>query len=288
MAKFNQSAVSNIDQSTVEQSGAQYPSISFHSGDPAQKKAGGVSYQGGWFISEESAPTDMTDYGWERDSFVNKDGNEIQGFWKSKIEVAVIHQRKRWMVGAQAFAWQQYEEASKVQGASPRGHHQYMVLVKGAESLGQFVLTLKGHAGMAFSGNRAYANTGALSCFNKTIIAAANTLTKPKKWPFRAFWLPVGSAKNSKGEPMFVEVGKAPNVTKIVLPLPIGLPEKAAGVSLDDYYVGDDVLAQVNQIFTDTADWASAWDSIDSSEKVKETAADTEEVTEEELAASGL
>jgi hypothetical protein len=228
----------------------------------------------------------MTAYGWEKDSFVNKNGEEIMGYWKAKIEVAVIHQRKRWLVDGQAFAWKQYEDAAKL--GNPRGHHQYMVLVKDAESLAQFVITLKGHAGMAFSGNRAYANTGALSCFNKTIIAAANTLTKPKKWPFRAFWLPVGSAKNSKGEPMFVEVGKAPNVTKIVLPLPIGLPEKAAGVSLDDYYVGDDVLAQVNQIFTDTADWASAWDSIDSSEKVKETAADTEEVTEEELAASGL
>lgn len=287
MAKFNQSAVSNIDQSTVEQNGTQYPSISFHSGDPAQKKAGGVSYQGGWFISEDSAPSDMTAYGWEKDSFVNKNGEEIMGYWKAKIEVAVIHQRKRWLVDGQAFAWKQYEDAAKL--GNPRGHHQYMVVVKDAESLGQFVITLKGHAGMAFSGNRSYANTGALSCFNKTVIAAANEASKPKKWPFRAFWLPVGSAKTSKGEPMFVEVGKAPNVTKIVLPLPIGLPEKAKDVNLDDHYVGDDVLAQVERIFNEETTWRNAWDSIDSSKKDAETtAAETEEVTEEELAASGL
>jgi len=287
MAKFNSSAVSNIDQSTVEQSGEQYPVISFHSGDPAQKKAGGVSYQGGWFISEDAAPIDMTECGWEKDSFVNRDGEEIPGYWAAKIQVAVIHQRKRWLVNGQAYTWKQYEEAAKA--GNPRGHHQYMVVIKNAEALGQFVLTLKGHAGMAFSGNRNYANTGALSCFNRTVIAAANTLTKPQKWPFRAFWLPVGSAKTSKGEPMFVEVGKSPNVTKIVLPLPIGLPEKAAGVSLDDYYVGDDVLAQVNQIFTETEAWASAWDSIDASKKGDDKATvEDAEVTEEDLAAQGL
>lgn len=287
MAKFNQGAVSNIDQSTVESSGEQYPVISFHSGDPSQKKAGGVSYQGGWFISEDSAPVDMTAHDWQKDSFVNRDGEEIPGYWLATISVAVIHQRKRWLANGQAFTWKQYEEAAKT--ANPRGHHQYMVVVKGAEALGQVILTLKGHAGMAFSGNRNYANTGALSCFNRTVIAAANALTKPQKWPFRAFWLPVGSAKTSKGEPMFIEVGKTGATTKIVLPLPIGLPDKASGVVLDDFYVGDDVLAQVNQIFTETESWATAWDSIDGAKKEGAKAVEAEvEATEEELAAQGL
>lgn len=256
---FNANAINTIDQSTVENEGARYPIISFVNGDPKMKKGGGVAYEGGWFIAADNAPTDMTEYGWVKDSIMTKSGAEIEGFWGRQIEISVINQRRRWMVDGQGFPWNSYEEAKTA--GNPRGHQQFLVLVKGAEALGPFAITLKGHAGMAFQGARQYAQTGALSLFSKTVIAAANAKTKPAKWPFRAFWLPVGPQKDAKGNPVFVEVGAAPNVSTVLLPVPVGLPEKAALVDLNKFYVGDDLLTVVNQLHTDSADWVAQWES---------------------------
>jgi hypothetical protein len=256
---FNANAVNTIDQSTVENEGARYPIISFVNGDHKQKKAGGVSYEGGWFVAADNAPSDMTEYGWVKDSIMTKSGAEIEGFWSRQIEISVINQRRRWMVDGQGFPWNAYEEAKTA--GNPRGHQQFLVLVKGAEALGTFAITLKGHAGMSFQGARQYAQTGALSVFSKTVIAAANAKTKPAKWPFRAFWLPVGAQKDAKGQPVFTEVGAPPNVSTSVLPVPMGLPEKAAQVDLNKFYVGDDLLAVVNQLHTESADWVAQWES---------------------------
>jgi hypothetical protein len=293
--KFNPTAVEGINQDTVESDGQQYPAISFHSGDPKLKKAGGVEYEGGWFISEEGAPADMTQFGWKKDSFTTANGKEVSGYWASKIELAVICQRKRWLLEDQSYAWNDYEKAKKTGDASkktPRGHQQYLVLLKGAENLGPFVIGMKGHAGMSFGGSKQYSSTGALSCFNRTVIAAANAATKDKgKWPFRAFWLPVGAAKTAKGEPAFTEVGTAPNVTTIVLPCPIGLPEKAGEVDLDQFYVGDSLLLKLNQLFTEVQPWATAWASFNGTQqngKTKPAVEPEPEATEEDLAEMGV
>ncbi len=259
MSKFNPSAVQGIDQDTIEQDGSQYPIISFHSGDAALKRAGGVSYEGGFFIGQEGEPANMTVYGWTDDSFVTSKGVEVKGYWSPNIEVSVICQRRRWVVDGQPFAWNDYEKAKKF--GVPRGHQQYLVLLKGAEDLGPLMLGLKGHAGMSFSGSKQYSSTGVLSCFNRTVIAAANAQTKPKKWPFRAFWLPVGAAKDSKGAPLFTEVGST-STSRVVLPVPINLPGKANEVDLDLFYVGDATLLQVNQILSDAQPWATAWDTF--------------------------
>lgn len=291
--KFNAKAVSTIDQSTVEGEGSKYPALSFHNGDATQKKAGGVSYEGGWFIGEGDAPADMSTYGWKKDSFISRgSGEEITGYWTPTLSFSVICGRKRWVVGNQPYAWSQYDEAAKTgetQKTTPRGHQQYLVLIKGAEELGPFVLGLKGHAGMCFSGSRQYSSTGVLSCFNRTVIAAANAATKPQKWPFRAFWLTATSAKDAKGTPVFIEVGKNGSSSKIVLPTAIDLPEKAAEVDLDNFYVGDDVLAQVNQLFEEAQPWVQAWSSFtaDASTSGK-ASAKGEEATEDELAEQGL
>jgi len=256
---FNANAINTIDQSTVENEGARYPIISFINGSPKMKKGGGVSYEGGWFVAADNAPADMTEYGWTKDSIMTQSGAEIEGFWGRQIEISVINQRRRWMVDGQGFPWNAYEEAKAA--GNPRGHQQFLVLVKGAEALGPFAITLKGHVGMSFQGARQYAQTGALSVFSKTVIAAANAKTKPAKWPFRAFWLPVGAQKDAKGQPVFTEVGVAPNASTVILPVPIGLPEKAAQVDLNKFYVGDDLLTVVNQLHTESADWVAQWES---------------------------
>lgn len=275
---FNANAINTIDQSTVENEGARYPIISFVNGDPKMKKGGGVSYEGGWFIAADNAPSDMTEYGWAKDSIMTKAGAEIEGFWGRQIEISVINQRRRWMVDGQGFPWNAYEDAKAA--GNPRGHQQFLVLVKGAEALGPFAITLKGHVGMSFQGARQYAQTGALSVFSKTVIAAANAKTKPAKWPFRAFWLPVGAQKDVKGQPVFTEVGVAPNASTVILPVPVGLPEKAAQVDLNKYYVGDDLLTVVNQLHTESADWVAQWESKMSSDAGHRNGAHQEEGAE--------
>lgn len=259
MSNFDASAISTIDQSTVENEGPRYPTISFISGDPKQKKGGGVSYEGGFFIATDGAPADMTEYGWIKDSIMTASGKEIDGYWSREISVSVINHRRRWVVEGQGFPWSAYDEASNA--GSPRGHQQFLVLVKGSESLGALSLTLKGHAGMSFQGTRNYATNGALSCLNRTVIAAANAKTKPSKWPFRAFWLTVAAQKDAKKTPVFTEVGTGQNVAAIVLPVPVGLPEKASEVDLNKFYIGNDLLMVVNQLNLESADWVAAWET---------------------------
>ena len=261
MSNFDANAIKTVDQSTVENEGPRFPTISYMSGDAKQKKGGGVAYEGGFFIAADNAPDDMTKYGWVKDSFMTTKSQEIEGYWAPEISVSVINHRRRWLVNGEGFPWNKYEEAKKAAGASsPRGHQQFLVLVKGAEALGPFSLTLKGHAGMIFQGVKNYAKTGALSWLSRTVIAAANAKTKPSKWPFRAFWLTVAAQKDAKKQPVFTEVGVGETST-IVLPVPVGLPEKAADVDLNQFYVGNELLAVVNQLNIDSADWVAAWET---------------------------
>jgi hypothetical protein len=83
-----------------------------------------------------------------------------------------------------------------------------------------------------------------------------------KRWAYRAFWLPVGAARNEKGDPIYKEVGKAPNTTNVVLPVALGLPDKAANVDLKRFYVGNDLLAFVNALFEQSSEWRTAWENI--------------------------
>jgi|LakMenE01Jun11ns_1017448.scaffolds.fasta_scaffold9957072_8 hypothetical protein len=269
---FNANAINTIDQSTVENEGARYPIISFVNGDLKQKpravnknsdpafiQSGGISYEGGWFIAADNAPEDMIKFGWKRDSIITKAGAEIEGFSLRQIDISLINQRRRWLVDGQGYPWNEYEQAKAL--GKPRGHQQFLVLVKNAESVGPFAITLKGHFGMAFEGAKQYAQTGVKSVFSKTVIAAANAKTKPAKWPFRAFWMPAGAQMDGKGQPVFITVGEGADSSTIVVPVSMGLPEKAVQVDLNKFYVGDDLLAVVNQLHTESADWVAQWES---------------------------
>jgi hypothetical protein len=71
----------------------------------------------------------------------------------------------------------------------------------------------------------------------------------------------VGAQKDAKGAPVFTEVGSGNTTSTVVLPVPVGLPEKPAQVDLNTYYVGDDILAVVNQLNADSADWVAMWET---------------------------
>lgn len=275
--EFNPDAVDSIDQSSVEGGGPSYPIIQWVYADLKAKKFGGMDYLGGLFIKADKVDGAVLEAaGWTKTSRTFENGTEEEGYWKREAAVSIIAERKRWEIAPnggqrQTFPWTGFEKAKEANGGkSPSSRTHYLVLVKGLENVGPFVLTMKGAAGAAFESYRD-ANS-VISRFANTVIAAANAASdaaakkngKPsgKRWAYRAFWLPVGAARNEKGDPIYKEVGKAPNTTNVVLPVALGLPDKAANVDLKRFYVGNDLLAFVNALFEQSSEWRTAWENI--------------------------
>ena len=306
--EFNPDAVDSIDQSSVEGGGPSYPIIQWVYADLKAKKFGGMDYLGGLFIKADKVDGAVLEAaGWAKTSRTFENGTEEEGYWKREAAVSIIAERKRWEIAPnggqrQTFPWTGFEKAKEANGGkSPSSRTHYLVLVKGLENVGPFVLTMKGAAGAAFESYRD-ANS-VISRFANTVIAAANTASdaaakkngKPsgKRWAYRAFWLPVGAARNEKGDPIYKEVGKAPNTTNVVLPVALGLPDKAANVDLKRFYVGNDLLAFVNALFDQSSDWRTAWENIkpgtvEGNGEAAEVAAPVTDTEDAALAATGL
>ena len=307
--EFDPSQVEGIDQSSVEGGGPSYPVIQWVLGDLKAKKFGGMEYQGGLFVKADKVDGDtLTAAGWTKTTRTFENGGEEEGFWKREAAVSIIAERKRWEINdngqRQAFPWSAFDKAKEANGGkNPSGRTHYLVLVKGLEDAGPFVLTMKGAAGAAFESYRDAHSV--ISRFANTVIRAANAASdaaakkqnKPggKKWAYRAFWLPFGAARNEKGEPVYKEVGKAPNTTNVVLPVALGLPDKPEQVDLKRFYVGNDLLARVNELYDASADWRAAWENIKpgavegNGGTEPDAAADKEREAEEaNLAAAGL
>lgn len=304
--EFNPDAVESIDQDSVEGGGPSYPIIQWVLGDgPKAKKIGGMDYMGGFFIKDGKVDgATLEAAGWEKTSRTFRNGADEEGYWKREAALSIIAERKRWEITPdngprQTFAWSVVEKAKAANGGkTPHSRTHYLVLVKGLEAAGPFVLTMKGAAGAAFE---SYRDANAvITRFANTVIAAANAATAAKgtskKWAYRAFWLPCGANRNEKGEPIYTEVGKAPNTTNVVLPIALGLPDKAAQVDLKRFYVGNDLLFTVNALYEQSAEWRTAWKNIkpgtvEGNGEAKEVAAADNAASEAEaaaLAATGL
>ena len=306
--EFDAGLVDSIDQSTVEGGGPSYPLIQWVLGDLKAKKFGGMDYQGGLFIKADKVDGDtLAAAGWTKTERTFESGASEEGFYKREAAVSIIAERKRWEINEngqrRTFPWNAFDKAKEANGGkNPSSRTQYLVLVKGLENVGPFVLTMKGASGAAFE---SYRDAGSvISRFANTVIRAANAASdaaakkqnKPggKKWAYRAFWLPFGAARNEKGEPVYKEVGKAPNTTNVVLPVALGLPDKAEQVDLKRFYVGNDLLTTVNELFDAAADWRAAWDNLkpgavegngDAAQAEAQAEADKEDAA---LAATGL
>ncbi len=308
--EFDAGSVDSIDQSTVEENGISFPLLQWVYGNVAAKKYGGMDYQGGLFVKTDKVGDDvLTAAGWAKVERTFKSGASEEGYWKREAAISIIAERKRWEItGAdgkrQVFPWNKFDAAkAAIAGSAPRGRNQYLVLIKGLEDAGPFVLTLKGSAAMAFESYRD--KDAVLSRFANTVIRAANAASDAaakkagnaggKRWPYRAFWLPVGAARDEKGAPIYAEVGKGSNTTNVVLPVALGLPDKAEAVELKRFYVGGDLLSRVNELYDASADWRAAWENIKpgavegNGGAEPDAAADKEREAEEaNLAAAGL
>jgi len=261
--------VDAVDQSTVETNEVQFPIIQWCYGDPKLKQIGRQpGYVGGWFISETMAPGDLSEFGWTRTALTHDDGSMTDGYFVEQMEILVIRDRRRWEVNDErnrrtlTFAWKDFD-AAKALGA-PRGRSHVLVLVKGLEQFGPFVLTLKGMSGLHFNGSQKV--KGVLTAFDSTVLRMANEMIKKagKKalMPRRAFWLTVGIQVDGKGNPIFTKVGEGDKSRQVMLPVAIGLPEKHTDVDLNACYAGKDLLTETERIYKDADGWATAWDEI--------------------------
>ena len=270
---FNATLIDEIDQSTVENAGPEFPIIQWRNGNRQLRKVGGQDYTGGWFVPSDMVSVDLTERSWDRLVWEHDDGSTTEGFAADRLTLAVLGIRKRWEVFTDgqrtAFAWNDFKTASTFGRPSSRLH--VLALVKGLEDLGPLVLTLRGTGAMCFEGNRKVA--GALTWFARTVIRAANIAsdaaarkagkTGGQRWPFRAFWLTVGSEKDAKGEPVFTTVGSGSKTSQVTNPVAVGLPGKPEEVNLDKFFVGAELLRTGNELVVEHAGWFKEWDRID-------------------------
>jgi hypothetical protein len=159
--EFDAGAVDTIDQSSVEGGGPSYPVIQWLYGDLKAKKYGGADYLGGFFIKADKVDgAALEAAGWSKTSRTFENGQEEEGYWKREAALSIIAERKRWEVSPdngqrQTFSWNGFEKAKAANGGkTPHSRTHYLVLVKGLEAAGPFVLTMKGAAGAAFESYR--------------------------------------------------------------------------------------------------------------------------------------
>ena len=282
---FDAGAVNDIDQSTVQIDGVLYPTVQWVYANPAMKKAGGMDYLGGFFIAEDavSNPDAFLAAAWTATEWTHQDGTSTMGFWRRDLRIAVVNYRQRWEVqgeegGNVAFAWTDFDSAKALAeglGKTPTGRTHALIRIEGMEDEGLFVLTLRGVGARAFAARNN--NDAALAVFSRTVLAAANRESDiaarankretGKKWPYRAYWLPLGAARTPNGDPVFVKAGNASDAKSVVLPVAMGLPAKMSDIKADDlgkWYVGNDLLAVLRQDWYDAEEnWSHAWDNID-------------------------
>ena len=277
--QFDAEFAGDVDQDQIESESIRFPTIMFNSGDSSKrpKKAQsdpGIGWRGGFFIPKDALGdgVDLSDYGWVEDSFISHAGGEVEGWYKPQITLMHIARRRRWEVKdtEQKFAWKDFKIAKAA--GSMRGHQQSLIIVKDLEDFGPFCLSMRGHTQMAFNGDMEYANSGCLTSFKRTVIQKANDVTrdatakgvKAAVWDYYGFWLTVGAAVTSDGEPLFFEVGKGTKTSKVVLPVPIDLPATAAEVDLNQYFVGKEMLTQARSTLdmVKAEGWLHGWDNL--------------------------
>jgi len=276
---FNPEQVDTINQDSVDQSGPQFPIIQWSYGDQKMKKAGGIDYLGGFFISHEYAtdPDALTAAGWEATTITHHSGEMTEGFWRKEMTFSLVASRRRWEVRQEGnrrhvYAWNQYDEANKHGRATSRAH--ILTIIQGLEELGPHVITLAGTAAMYFEGTKS--TPGALTRFSATALRKANYLSdeaakkRGKKntnhWPYRAFWLTIAANADKDGNPIFTKVGSDDKSSFVVVPVAAGLPDpkKWEETDLNTLYVGDDLLHVTEELWTTAeAEWTHQWDSFD-------------------------
>jgi hypothetical protein len=271
-------AAQDVDQSTVDLEGPQYPYIQWVHGKKALKPAGGVIYTGGWFLNDAQGieADDLPD--WTPGELEHQQGDATAGFFIRDLTVAVIRSRRCWRVrdGDQTrlYAWDEYERAVKAipAGGGLSGRLQVLVAVRGLEELGPLVLTMGGSVSRAFAPGKS--GNSVMNVFLRSVITPANTLNRKRgvknAFPYRAFWVAVGPDREPDGTPKFTTVGEGSAQSTVTLPIAVnlrdrrdaedlGLGGKLTAQELGQLFVGRDNLALFSTWYIEAEEWANAW-----------------------------
>lgn len=169
-------------------------------GSPKQRKAGGLSYFGGWCISAENLNPDILSQEWSLEEVTTEDGSKtFQVYTVPVIRVAMLGWRESWIerqreTGVQPVYRQHYGE----------GLTSYVEVAAIADSIkGAIVLTAKG-----MNANQ----------LKKTYGKAVGDLNRAFKKPIPpyAFFLGLGGELVDDKTPKFTVYGKAPQQSSII------------------------------------------------------------------------
>lgn len=254
---FNIDYSNDINQDEIETTELSYPMMGFSAGGaenvPEEGEAIRMKYAGGFYVTVETAEKlqNVSWDGWQKDRLVVKRGKNagqvIPVMWNRKITFAQVERRRQWVTvendGVQTigFPWSKWEMAKSASSLSrANGHMQAVLLVKGLEAAGPFVLGMYGTKQMAWFGeDESYRTTGVLSVARNTIVKAANDYTravvdyqnaktgqksKANAWDIHAFWITAGASINPDGTPRFIKCGKSGNEKLAILPLSADMP----------------------------------------------------------------
>jgi hypothetical protein len=283
-------AAQDVDQSTVDLEGPQYPFAQWVHGKKALKPAGGVIYTGGWFLNGAQGIEADDLPGWTPGELEHQQGDATEGFFVRDLTVAVIRSRRCWRVrdGDQTrlYAWDEYDRAVKAipTGGGLSGRLQVLVAVRGLEGLGPLVLTMGGSVSRAFAPGKS--GSSVMNVFRRVVVTPANTINRKRGvknvFPYRAFWLTVGPDREPDGAPKFAIVGEGNATSTVTLPVALGLDDKLEPQQIGALFVGRENLAQFSTWYVEAEEWANAWtaEALSGQRTAQDEAAETAEATD--------
>ena len=259
-----------VDPATVETAGPAYPVAQWLHGDPKLAAAGGVAHTGGIilpakYLDESVAPAP----GWTRATVSFSSGKSEAVLAAQKPRLAVIRTRFRWFVvynGVTTF----YPRSGYVAESGMRGHVQALCGIHGFDF--PIVVTFKGKASQEFE--------RLLREFSQKVQEAAYRLTRERG--AAAGLTPAGQSRpapgTARGFPRFafyMRLAPGPHIKvgqkgqeSIITPPVLELPSVISDEYLSKIYVGRERLVELQEMYHDAADWASAWDRPGAEETV--------------------
>jgi hypothetical protein len=255
--------VDQVDQSTLDVGAPTYPYIQWVNGKPDRMELGGVKYTGGWFCPEDQMQTDTPDPDWTHGVLTHANGDSTDGWFAKTVTCAIIRWRQAWQVmingASRRYPWRDYDIAQAA--GHPMGKLQVLVMFPGDEP--PTVLTLSGTAARSFAPSRQ--GVSVMNDLYRYVITPANKLARSKgklaAFPWRAFWVTVGAQTDPKGKPLFATVGKGTATSQVTPPAALGLHDKMEPAEVAKCFVGAENLKAYNEVYADSAAWASAWDA---------------------------
>ena len=251
-----------VDQATVETAGPAYPVAQWLHGDPKMAASGGVAHTGGIilpakYLDDSVAPAP----GWTRTTVAFSSGKSEAVLAAQKPRLAVIRTRFRWFVvynGVTTF----YPRSGYVAESGMRGHVQALCGIHGFDF--PVVVTFKGKASQEFE--------RLLREFSQKVQEAAYRLTRERGAaagvaPNNLNRPAPGSARGFPRFAFFMRLAPDPHIKvgqkgqeSIITPPVLELPSVISDEYLSKVYVGRERLVELQQVYHDAAEWASAWD----------------------------